>query len=113
LYRLVRNLQQDPDVRWDLMTAQEQEQLKEKRYAEVMAQRDQEGRSANRFMQRVMDLVVSCVGEKAMFGFLLQSHKARKKVLGLLEEFCRLDEDGKLRLVASGDGDGDGAGAGG
>merc|ERR1712093_161187 len=88
LYRLVRNLQQDPDVRWDLMTAQEQEQLKEKRYAEVMAQRDQEGRSATQFMQRVMDLVVSCVGEKAMFGFLLQSRKAKQRVLGLLEEFC-------------------------
>ncbi|KAK5207054.1 hypothetical protein LTR41_007121 [Exophiala xenobiotica] len=106
LKRQVRNLQQDPDVQWDLMTAQEQEQLKEKKYAEVMAQRDLEGRSANRFMQRVTDLAVSCVGEKAMLGFLLQSHKARKKVLGLLEDFCRLDEDGKLRLVAGGDGDG-------
>jgi hypothetical protein len=117
LKRQVRNLQQDPDVQWDSMTAQEQEQLKEKKYAEVMAQRDQEGRSANRFMQRVTDLAVSCVGEKAMLGFLLQSHKARKKVLGLLEDFCRLDEDGKLRLVAGGDGNGprhgNGDGAGG
>ncbi len=105
LHRLVRNLQQDPDVHWDLMTVQEQEQLKKKRFAEVMAQREQEGRSANQFMQRVIDLVISCVGEKALFGFLLQSRRAKQRVLGLLEEFCRLDEDGKLRLVAGGNGD--------
>lgn len=65
-----------------------------------MKQRDEAGRSASFFANQLLDLATSCVGETAMLQFLMQSRKARLKVLGLFDDLVSLEEDGKLRLKA-------------
>jgi len=69
-----------------------------------MIQRDDDGRSANHYANQLLKLASSCVGQEAMLQFLMQSRKARVKVIGLFEGLVSLEEGGTVRLHAGGDG---------
>ena len=77
-----------------------------------MQQRDDDGRSANYYANQLLKLAMSCVGTETMCQYLMQSRKARLKVIGLFEGLVEAEESGRLRLIAgatggSEDGNGD------
>lgn len=67
-----------------------------------MEQRDSEGLSASCFAGQLLDLATSCVGPDAMLGYLMQSRRAKLKVIGLLDGLVQYDwNDGKLKVPAN------------
>ncbi|EXJ62034.1 hypothetical protein A1O7_02467 [Cladophialophora yegresii CBS 114405] len=105
LRRVMKVIASDPRTRWDEMSEAEQEELREQKRQEILEQRDRCGRSATAFSNRILKLATSCIGDAAMLQFLMQSRKARSKVMSLFEGLVSLEEDGKLRLLAGARGD--------
>ncbi|KIW70349.1 hypothetical protein, variant [Phialophora macrospora] len=104
LRRVMRMTISNPLTRWHQMSEAEQAELKEQKQQELAEHRDKCGRSANAFSNRILKLATSCVGEAAMLQFLMQSRKARLRVMSLFEGLVDLEEDGNLRLLAGGRG---------
>ncbi|KAJ9616520.1 hypothetical protein H2200_000239 [Cladophialophora chaetospira] len=98
--RVMKAVDNDPLIRWENMGEAEQEALRESKRKTIIKQRDDAGRSANYFANQILKLATSCVGETAILQFLMQSRKARLKVIGLLDDLVSLEEDGRLKLKA-------------
>ncbi len=98
--RVTRAAAQDPLTQWESMSEAQQEDLRQARNSAIMKRRDDDGRSANYFANQILKLATSCVGETAMLQYLMQSRKARLKVMSIFDDLVKLEEDGRLRLIA-------------